>query len=70
MRRDKFAKDLNCKNCGQAGVAVWEENSCLSEYGPQRRLISLHGRFHWEEGRTASGDPVIVCTNCDEIQPD
>ena len=26
--------------------------------------------FHVEEGRLISGDPLIVCNRCDEIQPD
>jgi hypothetical protein len=50
---------------------VWEESADQDRArGAERSLISLHGEFHRETGRAASGDPVIVCNACDEIQPD
>ena len=69
-KRDQFTIVLTCPYCGVAGAAVWEENGLINVKGPQRRLISIQGEFHKESGRTESGDPIIVCNRCDEIQPD
>lgn len=70
MGRDAFKTDLSCSHCNATGAAVWEENTMLSPQGPQRRLVAVHGDFHSETGRTHSGDPMIVCNNCDTIQAD
>lgn len=70
MTRHKFQTALVCPNCRQAGSAHWEENENANPLGPQRKLISLEGAFHSEIGRTHSGDPMIVCGTCDEIQQD
>lgn len=70
MKQGKFALDLQCPNCGALGVVVWQEATQPNPKGPQRRLAALHGAFHTERGRTQSGDPLIVCTACDHIQPD
>lgn len=69
--RDRFPTALKCPQCGQTGELIWEENAIgHREAGPQRRLIDVTPGFHAEAARTASGDPLIVCTKCDTIQPD
>lgn len=69
--RDRFTNILNCPQCGQIGGITWEENAIgHREGGAERRLIDVSPGFHSEAGRTQSGDPVIVCTNCDTIQAD
>lgn len=60
---------LNCPNCGARGAARWEESGG-NDRRRVRKLIVLDGGFHTEAGRTQSGDPMIVCDACDEIQPD
>jgi hypothetical protein len=69
--RDRFTNTVNCPRCGQTGGVTWEENAIgHREAGPQRLLIDVTPGFHAEAARTASGDPLIVCTKCDAIQPD
>ena len=68
MAREQFTVNLNCPDCHAIGAAVWEENSHATPAGPQSHLISVHGDFHTERGRTPTGEPVIVCNNCDVIQ--
>ena len=70
MGRNQFRLNFSCNHCGALGTAVWEENSPPEPRGPQRRLVTVGGEFHSETGRTQSGDPLIVCNNCDTIQPD
>lgn len=69
--RDRFINALTCSYCGQTGAILWEENAAdHRQCGPQRRLVSVSAGFHTETGRTESGDPIIVCANCDTIQAD
>ena len=69
--RQQFTVAITCANCGALGAVVWEETGDNHRRrGSERRLLSLHGEFHRESGRTNSGDPLIVCDACDEIQPD
>lgn len=69
--RQTFSIALLCFNCGNDGTALWEEAGRFDRArGAERRLLSLTGKFHAESGRTNSGDPVIVCNECDEILPD
>jgi hypothetical protein len=70
MARQRFTVSLNCPECHATGAVVWEENNKMSTSGLQRSLVEVQGAFHVEDGRTQSGDPVIVCNNCDTIQPD
>ena len=66
--RSEFAVITTCPNCRQTGAVVWEETDAEHrELGPCRKLALLSGGFHAEEGRTESGDPVIVCDNCDHM---
>ena len=65
MTRKFFS--LACPHCKATGFAVWE-NSGLALEG-SRRLVSLHGAFHEERGRTTQVEYLIVCDQCDEIQP-
>jgi hypothetical protein len=67
--RQRFSVPLKCPNCGAEGFARWEEAGGR-RHGVERKLIVLDGGFHTEAGRTQSGDPMIVCDACDEIQPD
>ena len=69
--RDRFTNTLSCPHCGQTGGVTWEENAVgHRETGPERRLIDVSPGFHAEAGRIQSGDPLIVCANCDTIQAD
>lgn len=68
--REKFALNLTCAHCQAVGFVIWEENRLVHERGPRRKLVSIVGQFHPENGRTNSGDPLIVCDMCDQIQPD
>lgn len=69
--RDRFPNSLKCPSCGQTGKIIWEENAVgHRQAGPERRLIDVTPGFHPESGRTESGDPLIICTNCDTIQAD
>ena len=71
MARRQFTVSFTCSNCGAQGAAVWEEAIDRDRpRGLERRLVSVHGTFHAEGGRTQSGDPLIVCNACDEILPD
>jgi hypothetical protein len=68
---ERFSAHFRCANCGQTGTRAWEEPSSRSRVQSEgRRLIEVSGGFHIEEGRTASGEPLVVCDTCDEIQPD
>ena len=67
----RFSVPITCRNCKASGVVIWEESASNDRTrGPQRQLIAVYGDFHRESGRTRSGDPLIVCSVCDEIQPD
>jgi hypothetical protein len=69
--RQQFTVAITCPNCDAPGAVVWEESvNQDSTPGSQRRLVSVHGAFHRETGRSASRAPLIVCNVCDEIQPD
>ena len=69
MARGQFTLRLSC-TCGASGSVTWEENSGANPRGPQRRLVNISTGFHAETGRTRSGDPMIICNGCDQIQPD
>lgn len=70
-KREQFTISIVCSNCGTLGAVVWEEAGGNDRRrGPERKLIAIHGEFHHETGRTMSGDPLIVCTLCDQIQAD
>lgn len=58
-------KQINfaCPHCGQKGEVVWDGD------GPERALARLSKGFHVEEGRLAGARHVIVCDECDEIDP-
>jgi hypothetical protein len=69
--RQKFTVSIACSNCGTLGAVDWEEASGTNRpRGPERKLVAIHGEFHQEAGRTHSGDPMIVCNLCDQIQAD
>lgn len=71
VARDRFTNALQCHHCGQTGAVVWEENALGHRHaGVQRRLVGISPGFQAQDGLTASGDPVIVCSNCDSVQPD
>jgi hypothetical protein len=71
QERQRFSTSLKCPNCGVQGFVQWEESGGTDRMrGSERTLIVLDGAFHTEVGRTPSGDPIIVCNACDEIQPD
>jgi hypothetical protein len=69
--RQDFQIAITCSNCGQPGTVTWQESVANQRpRGPERRLIDITPGFHAETGRTQSGDAVIVCDACDQIQPD
>jgi hypothetical protein len=59
----RFSFTLKCPNCGQAGFAVWEQGDREA-----RHLVHVSRGFHPEIGRTQSGEPLLVCNDCDHIQ--
>jgi ribosomal protein S27E len=68
--RSSFAVDVKCPACGQVGSVIWEENALPSPSGPGRMLILVSGGFHAGETRGHSGDPQIICNNCDAVLED
>jgi hypothetical protein len=65
--RRQYSTPLRCASCDAQGDARWEETGGDA---PTRILIALAGPFHSEPARTRSGNAMIVCSRCDEIQPD
>ena len=58
---------ITCPGCQQAGQAVWEESGILHGLlRSERRLVALIGNFHQGEIRGESGNPLIVCGNCNQ----
>lgn len=53
---------LVCPDCSNLGAVVWDEAQ------GQKRLVSVHGEFHAETGRTRTRETLIVCNTCDTIQ--
>ncbi len=69
--RRQFQVDITCSNCGQNGAVTWSESIAMDRpHGPERRLVAISPGFHAETGRSQSGDALIVCDSCDEIQAD
>ena len=68
--RSTFTVEVKCSACGQAGSVTWEENALPSPSGPRRILVRMSGGFHASETRGLSGDPQIVCNNCNAILED
>jgi hypothetical protein len=67
----RFTVAFECPNCGQKGERHWEKGSNgTEEMGSNRAYINVSDGFHCELGRAANGEPIIVCNDCDEIQPD
>ena len=56
------SKLLTCPHCKAFGAVTWQPG----ENGA--KIVAMHGGFHWEDRRTKSRNPVIVCTGCDTIQ--
>lgn len=64
----QYDTPLRCAYCDAQGNARWEETA--GEPGaPARILIGLAGPFHSEPMRSRSGNAMIICSACDEIQP-
>jgi len=60
---------LRCPHCGQLGHVVWQAaNASYRASGIERRLVQVSSGFHPELGRDRSGEPLIICTQCDQIQ--
>jgi hypothetical protein len=69
--REKFTNRLRCEGCGRSGDITWEEQAGADRTGgAQRRLIGVSEGFGHHPGRTASGDPAIVCAFCGTTQLD
>ena len=67
--RSRFSAAITCPNCGQTGDVVWDEATGPDRTrGRQRQLVYISGGFHSETGRTQSGDPLVICDVCDQIQ--
>ena len=67
MARDSI-KDIHqiqfaCPHCGQKGEVAWNGD------GADTALVSLSDGFHAEEGRLPGARHVIICDQCDEIDP-
>lgn len=52
-----------CPHCGQPGSVVWRGD------GAKRELVRLSKGFHVEEGRLPGARHVIICDQCEEIDP-
>jgi hypothetical protein len=63
-----FTQELQCPDCGQKGTASWEENSSAGRVGSAQHVVKLSEGFHVEEGRSATGGPLVICNVCDTIQ--
>ena len=64
-----FTVQLKCSHCGQVGHLVWHQtDASFQALGIERRLAHVSIGFHPELGRTRSGEPLIICTRCDQIQ--
>jgi uncharacterized metal-binding protein len=71
MKPRQFTVAFKCSNCPEVGVRTWTESASESQVaGEGRTLVSVTQGFHIETGRTESGEPLIVCDACDQIQPD
>jgi len=71
LKPKQFTVAFKCLHCGEVGVRTWAESTGQSHAaGEGRTLISVTEGFHIETGRTVSGEPLIVCDACDQIQPD
>ena len=55
---------LKCDCCKALGAITWDT---VGEAEAPAKLVSISGDFHFETGRTATGNRLIVCTLCDEI---
>lgn len=66
--RDIFPISLRCPHCGQAGTAMWEENSNISAAGPQPILAGISEGFYRRDA--GNEPPLIVCRQCDTPQPE
>ena len=71
MEGEFFTVLFKCHGCGKDGTRTWQESLTQNRtMGEGRTLSSVSGGFHIEVGRTAGNEPLIVCDDCDEIQPD
>jgi phage terminase large subunit GpA-like protein len=68
--RSRFMVQITCPHCGQSGTMVWEEDDGHTPGPRKKRALVMATGFHAENSRTRSGDPVIVCDACDQIQAD
>lgn len=68
-KRDQFTIPIICK-CGQTGLAVWEENACISPAGPQTYLVSLSDGFYERINKSDTRTIELVCHRCGATQPD
>jgi hypothetical protein len=61
------AKDIHiqfaCPHCGQKGKVTWRGKDA------GRSLVRLSKGFHVEAGRLSGARHVIICDQCDEIDP-
>jgi hypothetical protein len=68
---EEFAVRLICPACSQIGAAVWEESGSHDRSrGARRRLILTSGGFYPGTEMGSSGDPRIICENCETVLPD
>jgi hypothetical protein len=66
----QFSQALVCPECGQKGSVVWSETIlAMPPLGSRRLLLFVSPGFHAESGRTHSGEVLVVCSECDMIQP-
>jgi hypothetical protein len=60
-RTAHVARELTCPDCGQKGGVT------LAQSAARPRIINLSTGFHVEEGRTQSGEALVICDRCDAI---
>jgi hypothetical protein len=66
--RDQFSVPILCPNCGQKGVATWEENKRIGSDGPQPTLIRLSSEFYERVSKKSPYPIELICNKCGTAQ--
>jgi len=54
---------FGCPQCGQAGEVFWHAD------GSQLLFVRVTNGFHIEDERVTGSNSILVCDECDEIDP-
>lgn len=61
---------LICPGCRQMGMVTWEEPRDEQHRFSRRKMVELEVGFRVERRKPKSVGDIIVCSNCDTVQPD